>query len=81
MPEASPSSTIAIVSSNGIYQCVGEKLHLQFDARKVVGRTLLVDQADTLGIGAMEKGMITQLKAAIQQFNSHMGSGQLVVER
>jgi len=75
------SSTIAIVSSNGIYQCVGEKLHLQFDARKVVGRTLLVDQADTLGIGAMEKGMITQLKAAIQQFNSHMGSGQLVVER
>ncbi|MCB9163665.1 MAG: LTA synthase family protein [Flavobacteriales bacterium] len=69
---------IAIMASNGIYQCVSEKLHLQFDGHHVVGTSPLSAEVDTTGLGTLKKDMTLHLSAAIQQFNSHLRNGDLV---
>lgn len=77
----SDSPRIAIMASNGIYQCVSERLHLQFDGHQVVGTSPLADNRDTTGLGTLKTDMILHLRAAIQQFNSHLRSGDLVQGR
>jgi len=71
----------AIMASNGIYQCVSDRLHLQFDGQNVVGVSRLRTESDTTGIGPEQNDMELHLMAAIQQFNSHVMRGELTMSR
>lgn len=75
------SPPYAIMASNGIYQCVNDRLHLQFDGQGVVGVSLLMAGLDTTGIGADQNDMKLHLTAAIQQFNGHVMRGELTMSR
>ena len=71
----------AVMASNGIYQCIGDRFQLQFDGTHVVGISALTSsETGPLGepkalVGA---DMTQRLQAAIQQFNGHMIRGELV---
>lgn len=74
------SPPYAIMASNGIYQCVSDDLHVQFDGTKVVEVTDL-DPERTEGPGVNKEfvtaDMTMRLTAAIQQFNGHILRGEL----
>ncbi|MBL7952176.1 MAG: sulfatase-like hydrolase/transferase [Flavobacteriales bacterium] len=74
------SPPYAVMSSNGIYQCVGDQWHLHFDGNSVVGFDPLT--ADSLlfpghSPAFVQRDMTMRLQAAIQQFNGHMVRGEL----
>ncbi|MGV3638047.1 MAG: LTA synthase family protein [Flavobacteriales bacterium] len=71
----------AVMASNGIYQCVSDELHLQFDGEQVVGITSLAGGADGTRDDTLAADMGVRLRAAIQQFNGHLLRGELVSER
>ena len=78
------SPPYAVMSSNGIYQCVGDRLHVQFDGRNVVGVNTLT--SDITGAFGESKDLISadmtmRLSAAIQQFNGHVLRGELTERR
>lgn len=74
------SPPYAVMASNGIYQCIGDRYHLQFDGKQVVGLNALT--SDSTGAWGeskelIQKDMTQRLTAAIQQFNGHMIRGEL----
>ncbi|MBL7947339.1 MAG: sulfatase-like hydrolase/transferase [Flavobacteriales bacterium] len=71
----------AIMASNGIYQCVSDELHLQFDGKEMVGMSALTEGADVGAKDALAKDMVSHLTAAIQQFNGHLLRGELTSTR
>lgn len=78
------SPPYAVMSSNGIYQCIGDRYHLQFDGTEVIGVNALT--GDSTGAWGESKEQITtdmtqRLRAAIQQFNGHMIRGELTERR
>ena len=71
----------AIMASNGIYQCVSDELHLQFDGKEIVGINAL-SNAPNKGIpDTLAMDMKMRLTAAIQQFNGHVLRGELTSSR
>lgn len=74
----------AVMSSNGLYQCISDSHHLQFDGTQVVGLTGLGHSvAGALGPTREQDAeeMTKRLKAAIQQFNGHLLRGELTQSR
>lgn len=74
------SPPYAVMSSNGIYQAVGDRFHLQYDGTDVVGFNALT--SDTTGPWGesrefVSNDMTLRLTAAIQQFNGHLMRGEL----
>ncbi len=67
---------IAIGRSNAMYNAIGNDAQIQFDGEHVVN-TIPLDGNETVD-PSIVRGMETQLKAAIQQFNGHMRSGELI---
>lgn len=71
------SPPYAIMASNGLYQCVGDELHLQFDGKEVVGVSALTNTPIGGTSDPTIKDMTLHLTAAIQQFNGHLLRGEL----
>ncbi|HRH71354.1 MAG TPA: LTA synthase family protein [Flavobacteriales bacterium] len=75
------SPPYAVMASNGIYQCIGDRSQLQFDGATVLDATTL-RASETAPFGEQEAlvtaDMTRRLQAAIQQFNGHMIRGELV---
>jgi len=75
------SPPYAVMASNGIYQCIGDRFQLQFDGTTVLDVTAL-SASETGPLGEpkalVNADMTRRLQAAIQQFNDHMIRGELV---
>jgi arylsulfatase A-like enzyme len=71
----------AIMASNGIYQCVSDELHLQFDGNDIVGINALTNAPNEGTRDAIATDMKMRLTAAIQQFNGHVLRGELTSTR
>ena len=71
------SQPYAVVSSNGVYNIIGDHVQVQFDGEQVLG-AIPLDTAgkDLIPLRAAE--MELYLKAAIQQFNGHLLRNALV---
>lgn len=69
----------AIMSSNGIYQCISEHWHLQYDGVQEFHLTPL-DSANTGSTDHGTEHMLRSLEAAIQQFNGHLVRGELIAK-
>lgn len=73
----------AVMASNGIYQCISDRFHLQFDGTKVVELTSLDDKpgGDQRPLPPFEVADMTlRLSAAIQQFNGHLLRGEAIAQ-
>ncbi len=71
------SQPYAVLSSNGVYNIIGERVQVQFDGEQVLGAIALDSSAsDLIALRAAE--MELYLKAAIQQFNGHLLRNALV---
>lgn len=77
-PESPP---YAVMASNGIYQCIGDRFQLQFNGNEVLDMTALT-ASETGPMGEtkalVSTDMTRRLQAAIQQFNGHLIRGELV---
>lgn len=73
------SPPYAVMASNGIYQCVSDRLYLQFDGRSVAGVSALAAEGDTASTHALVNDMALHLSAAIQQYNGHVLRGELTM--
>jgi len=71
----------AIMASNGIYQCVSDELHLQFDGKEIVGINALSNAPNKGTPDTLAMDMKMRLTAAIQQFNGHVLRGELTSSR
>jgi phosphoglycerol transferase MdoB-like AlkP superfamily enzyme len=71
----------AVMASNGIYQCIGDRYHLTFDGKGSIGMEPLATDSAALAPEARDligADMVLRLQAAIQQFNGHVARGELV---
>ncbi|MEZ4806191.1 MAG: sulfatase-like hydrolase/transferase [Flavobacteriales bacterium] len=70
-----PGPPYAVHNNNGVYNIIGASMHLQFDGEQVLGVRAL-GPTGTVD-SSLARDMELRLKAAIQQFNGHLLSGDL----